>query len=102
MYFDTYVTIWKVSHQTKHAHNYVVGLLVAIAREQSEACYLGYVFRTYGTEVPICSIGTWRETPGFNESHTFLVKRESVAREKHRKPVAGARSHMELDPHSFV
>ena len=41
------------------------------------------------------------------KSHTFLVMTsvwlgtvEEVRRE--RKPVAGARSHMELDPHSFV
>ena len=35
-----------------------VGLLVAIARERSEALYLGYVFRTYGAEVLTCPIAT--------------------------------------------
>ena len=40
-----------------------VGLLVAIARERSEAFYLGNVFCTYGTEVPICLMGIWREAP---------------------------------------
>jgi len=55
----------------------VVGLLVAIARERSEAYYLGYVFCTYGTEVPICLIGIWREAPDSIRATRFSGRLES-------------------------
>ena len=54
-----------------------VGLLVAITREQSEAFYLGYVFRTYGTEVQTCPIGIWREAPDCIRDTRFSERRES-------------------------
>ena len=61
---------------TFYLHQYV-GLLIAIARERSEAFYLGYVFRTYGTEVLTYSIGIWREAPDCIRATCFLERRES-------------------------
>ena len=51
-----------------------VGLSVAIAREQSEAFYLGNVFFTYGTE---CPIKIWREAPDYIRATRFSGEQES-------------------------
>ena len=61
-------------------HYKIVGLLVAIARERSEAIYLGYVFFcTYGTKVLACSIRIWKEAPDCIRATRFSWD-ESVAR----------------------
>jgi hypothetical protein len=78
-----------------------VGLLVAIAREQSEAIYLGYVFRTYGTKVLACSIRIWRESPDCIRATRFLWDK-SVARGVREEACGRVRSTKEQDPHSFV
>ena len=77
-----------------------VGLLVAIARERSEAIYLGYVFHTYGTKVLACSIGIWREAPDCLRVTRFSWY-ESVARVR-REEACGRASNKEQDPHSFA
>ena len=55
----------------KMPHQPTVGLLVAIARERSEAFYPGYTFRTYGTKVLTCPIGIWREAPDYIRATRF-------------------------------
>ena len=66
-----------ICHQIYLHHLACVGLLVAIARERSEAIYLGYVIRIYGTKVLACLIGIWREAPDCIRATHFLGRRES-------------------------
>ena len=62
--------------------------LVAIACERSEAIYLGYVFRTYGTEVLNMSDRDLEGSSGLYKSHTFLGETREWLDERERKPVA--------------
>jgi hypothetical protein len=89
-----------VKTQRLEQHHYV-GILVVIARERSEAIYLGYVFRTYGTKVLACLIGICREDLDCIRATRFSWDK-SVARGVREEACGRARSTMEQDPHSFV